>query len=1025
MDQIKLHNEIDALKLKNPADIKPKMVADLILKNDDAHQYFFATVDERWVDWLWKNNFLDAIKNKADDPSGHRYRMPELNYLVRISDKDPLKVADIILNEDVADSVDKFNPEVVDQFTYICSALPAEQLARIVPKILKNKWVYLMRDFRHSEFSYEKMLKTLFEAKDYGSLLILSEALLMVQPEEEMEKSKFSKDNPFYLEDLCQTNIFNYLTEIGEQYTEKALQLSTKILSEIVLLGGEVDGSEKEVVFPFEEHYYLYDVDLFTLSVGQGNRLSFRNDIHDLMAVVKITLSRLIEKKCSEADFVQKIYKKYVDALPKSRLIWRLQLFSLSLCPEVLKAELKAALFRLFDVKRYHEIMSGPEYEKTLQKTFSTLSETDQLEYVDKTLEYFGRDFEDKKEQSWYRRDGSKILSMIESEINEPKKIEATKKGFEFYSDYQPEPDIGRSRGGSVHPRGAITQEEFSNLEIKDIAKQLRDDWIPEKLNKQNKEDDFLNPLNAEGVGEQLRSDIPKRLSDYIENAKLFFERDVLDQHYTYSFLRGIQEALRVKETNLSAINWEKLFSFCIAINKSDQGEPFSIERRRDRDTFGAWLSGWRNVYSVMADVFEELLKERSDDLNINFSKYRDQIFEVISYLLRYPDPTPAGEKIETATSKTQSSGDSKYLVSDPMHLAINSVRGRAFQAFVFFIYQDGNNFSKEKKIKISEDVKELYEEVLKNEDTRALMFMFGHYLPSFYFRDKEWIRGLLPQIFPVEPEKHYFYVASWEGCLANNLYEEMFFDPAIQKLYERGLKLDNTDYPDQQHSKDPNEGIAIHLAIAFMHFDKFSFEHPLLTIFWKDASRVKGHSEFVSFIGRSLVSGDNMKLNKLMEENPKIKDKLKGFWDWMLKNYKDAEPFNEFGFWINTEKGVFDSKWLAEHIKQTLEKTNGVLDWDLGLMQSIVQLSKDAPEDALAITRLYLLTGGVGAVNRRALFHIDREWLEALKILYRNSGKEIKKETYDLINDLILNGGSVFWGLKKVFSEEGQTTVE
>jgi len=875
-----------------------------------------------------------------------------------------------------------------------------------------------MRDFRHREFSYEKMLKTLFEAKDYKSLLTLSEALLMVRPKEEIEKPKFSRDNPFYLDDLHHINIFDYLAGVGDQYLEKTLKLVTKILSEIVLLGSEPDGSEEEVVFPVEEHYYLYDIDLFTLNVGQGNRLSFRNGIHDLMAVVKTTLSRLIEKKCSETNFVQKIYKKYVDTLPKSRLIWRLQLFSLSLCPEVFKAELKAALFRLFNVKRYHEIMSGPEYEKTLQKTFSILSEADKREYVRQVLDYFGRNFDDEKEQSWYRRDGSRIFSIIESQITNEEKEKARKQGFEFYVDYQPKPSIGESRGGSVHPRGVVTQEEFGKLKITDIAKKLRDAWIPEKLRKQNTEDDFLNPLNAEGVGEQLRSDISKRLQDYLGNANLFFSRDELDSHYTYSFLRGIQEALRVENTDFSNVNWDNLITLCGAIKKSGETNPFDLGTRKDRDRFDAWLAGWTGVHSVIADLFEELLKEKRG-LDVGFSKNRKLIFEIISYLLRYPDPTPADEKLETAKSKTQSSRDSKCLVSDPMHLAINSVRGQAFQAFIFFIYQDSNNFGKEEKIKISKDVKELYEEVLKNEDTRALMFMFGHYLPSFYFRDKEWIRSLLPQIFPTELEKHYFYVASWEGHLANNLYEEMFFDPAIQKLYERGLKLEDVDYPEQQHSKDPNEGIAIHLAIAFMHFDKFSLEYPLLTTFWSDTSRVKGHSEFISFIGRSLISGDNAKLNRLLQEDPKIKDKIKDFWDWVIRNYDNAEPFNEFGFWINAKKNIFDQKWLAEHIKKTLEKTNGVLDWDLGLMQSIARLSKEAPEDALDIARLYLLTGGVGAVNRRALFHIDREWLDALKILYHSPKEKIKKRTYNLINDLILQGGSVFWNLKKVLDED------
>ena len=66
-------------------------------------------------------------------------------------------------------------------------------------------------------------------------------------------------------------------------------------------------------------------------------------------------------------------------------------------------------------------------------------------------------------------------------------------------------------RCGTVVPRGPITQQEFGQLPISEIAKKLRNEWTPEKLAKQNTSDDFLNPLNAEGAGELLKNDIHNR----------------------------------------------------------------------------------------------------------------------------------------------------------------------------------------------------------------------------------------------------------------------------------------------------------------------------------------------------------------------------------------------------------------------------------------------------------------------------------------------------------------------------------
>jgi hypothetical protein len=51
-----------------------------------------------------------------------------------------------------------------------------------------------------------------------------------------------------------------------------------------------------------------------------------------------------------------------------------------------------------------------------------------------------------------------------------------------------------------------------------------------------------------------------------------------------------------------------------------------------------------------------------------------------------------------------------------------------------------------------------------------------------------------------------------------------------------------------------------------------------------------------------------------------------------------------------------------------------------------------------------------VRGTNRLILLHIDNEWFEALKILYSQA---TKSGTYTLIDSLIREGGSAFWGLK------------
>jgi len=790
-----IFEQIDSLFYKTPTEYQDQYVLEQeikkLIKEKSAGEYFFYKADENWLDWLWRNGFIDAIKQKAKDPTGYGYRSPELNYLVRMAGKKPKEVADIILS--VSISKDNFNPESVAQFLRICSSLPAEQLTRLVSKIRDENWVQLMGVFDQWGFDYEKIFQTLATAKEYGSILILAEAVLAVKTKEEYKQTShgYSSDNPFYFSDFSYTKVFEHLVAVGNQYLEKALELTAKVMATIVHLG---ENSEENEVFPIRDTFYLFDVDFFSLELGDEKDHSKRENIKDLAATIKALAQRLIGDNCDNSELVRGVYKKYIQTLPESKLMWRLRLFVLSLCPTAFRTELKESFSKLFEVmkagKHYYEIESGTEYKKTLKRGFGVLDSDYQREYVSNVFKYFGKSREDKEEEQGYRLDGWQILSSIDDFLTQKEKEECEKVfGKKCDPAFEPEP-FGKVVSGLIEPRAAISQEEFGNLPVTEIAKKLRDDWNPEALRKQNASDDFLNPLNAEGVGKQLRGDIARRLQDYIQNANLFFERDVLDEHYTYSFFLGIQEAIRADKTKATDIQWDKLIEVFIAIKNSGIAKAFD-HKIREREKFDSWLSGWNGVHSAMTDVLRELLSENEGKTILDFPKYRSQLFEIISYLLAYPDPQPQDEEIETATIKTHSPGGKQgYYVSDPFTMAINSVRGRAFQAFVLFAYQDGKQFKKDDKIKIAEDVKKLYEGILKKENTRALMFMFGHYLPSFYFLDKDWIHTLLPQIFPEDSVKKHLYLAAWEGYLANNLYEEIFFDSEFQKLYERGLNL-------------------------------------------------------------------------------------------------------------------------------------------------------------------------------------------------------------------------------------------
>jgi hypothetical protein len=1005
MDQIELHKKIDELLSQGPAEIKREDVLLLISENKDAQQYLYAKAGSNWLEWFYKNNFLDILKEKPEKPATNGF-IPELDFLVRAASENPKKVVDIILDTEV--SSENFNPVVVNAFLRIVAGLQKEYLPSIVSNIDKDGWVRLMSGFYNWGFEYEKMFETLKNAGDYASLIKLAKAVLSIKTKEELgEKGLGFGNSPFYLKDLSYTKVFEFLSSVTDEYLEPALKVATDTMSDIMRLE---DKAQKGEAFEIAESYHLLDVDFFSLELNNKEVLSEREHIKSLAAVIKIISRRFIEKNCSDPKIVSDFYKEYIHAIPENRSIWRLKLYILTLCPEVFKDRLRGEFFRLFKTDDSYDILYGAEYKKALRECFYVLSEDDKKEYVKTVINYFTE--KDKKKenekQDWYIRYGSQILSVLYKYLGEERKI-AEDLGFTIDPNYEPEPSIGKIRGGAIISKGAVTKEEFTKMSLVEIAEKLRKDWTPGELNKKNKgEDDFLRPLNAEGVGDQIKENIPTRLQEYIDNSGLFFEPGVLDQHYTYSFLRGIQDTIKGNKEEVSKINWDNFINFCLAVKEKS---PFE-SGKRDRNSFDAWLANWTAVHSALVDVLMVLLR---DDGVIQFVKYRDKFFAIISYLLHYQDPVPEDEKLETAKMKTGLAGKDQ-LVSDPFSMAINTVRGRSFELFVSFAYQDGKKFKKEDDIKIDKEVKDLYEEILSKENTRALMFMFGRYIATFYYRDKNWVIGLLPQIFPEEKKKEHLYTAAWEGYLSENLYKEIFDDKNFQKLYERGLSLESGD-SQQKHFKEPDEGIAVHFALAFIYFKGFEFGQPLFDAFW-NKDNPEQQADFVSFIGRNFISGDNVQAKNLLETDPEAKRKIRNFWDWALKKYpQDYKIFTEFGYWIDTEKNVFELAWLAEHIEKTLEKTRGKISWDYKLMRSIGKLANAAPKETLEIARLYLFEGGLKGDNSRLSFYLDNEWLEALKILYNKP--ETSDGVYKLVNDLIREGGNMFWTLKEAIKKD------
>ena len=971
---IDIHAKIDDCVKNNKQD--RELVTVLINSNEDGKRYFFSTIDKTWLKWLWTNGFFTVLKEKAEDPKKISYRKPELEYLVKMATDDPDTVVNIINSINISE--ENLNPEVVDRFFWIIGSLPASSIKRVLPKVLKENWPKLMTGFNRSGYEYTRATEALMAVKDYESLVTLAQIILTVRNKSDFDNlERFSSsDNFFYLRDIAQTNIFDAIVDTSNPIKEESLKVFLEALKNVLDLG-----KDREGVFEKSQPFYTYDIDIFTLNLQSAKRTHFREDIQDFIATIKELIDGILLQLSKNESEAIRIYSQYIATLPDSVTCWKLKLYAMTRLPQYFKNEIKEALFRIFTVgDRYSEIDGGAEYHQTLLAGFGSLDETIQREYVKKVLTYFSATLEDKDREGWRKRDGLEIIYYIKPHLKPEEILEAEKHLGKIPEDgsMTPHSSIGESQGGTVSPKAHVELADFS---VEEIINHLKTDWSPSVLNEQFKNDDFLRPRGVEGLNDALKENTKTRLDDYLVNINGFFDRENITPSYSYSILREIDEMLR-NQKYLTSEQYQLLLNFFYLIQRSGETTKFEKDRKE------TWLPDWITLHNMIADVLLLMLGDmKNSDL---FKSNRDNILSLVAYLLTI-DSSPDAD-------------DEKSEERDSAGVAINSVRGQAYRAFVQFTYNEGDAF-------LADDVKVLYEHILDTDFSNAVRFTIGQFLASFYFRDTAYIQGLMSKIFPKDGSEELdqkLFFATWEGYLASSLYKELFAE--LEPYYEYAIKINPDEYPERKYLKGLDESLAVHLALAYAHYD-FKISDPLFELFWKTKNETR-HYEFVSFIGRSCLTRSQAG-DEWLKENNVSKEKLTEFWDWMLTQDFEPKAYSGFGFWINPDIEVLNENKIIDRLPKTLEKSGGDLDWDYGFTRKLEKFAGLKPQNTLKAIELYLLTqdGSLNPHRGVPMFSVDNEIKDALVICYKNP--ETKQDTENLVAKLIDKGSNIFWGLK------------
>jgi hypothetical protein len=982
--QLDVHAEIDAFVSEGQSDADT--LRRLLTVNFDARRYFFTIAPEHQLDWLRDNAFLQPIWEVPESQTNLSYHAPELDYLVKVAATQSQKVVDIMLS--VAISANHFNPQVLDLFLWICQNIPADQLARILPKLRDEGWTRLSRPFSSSGFAYQRMFQRLTAARNYGSVLVLAEAVLAIRSRDDEElPQRGISFNPFLLNQLEYTKIFESVASVDDEHAERALALTTSVLSGIVQLGDHAE----QPPFALNEPFSLLNKDLFEIQVNESERHSPRENIGDLAALATLFIRRTIGRACAAPKEATRLYQEYLVPLPDSRSMWCLKLLAMSLCPQVFREELKEAIFRIFDCETPTLLTAGAEYHRALNAGFTTLDEEERADFFSRVLVRFAA----ANAEVWTKNIGWKLLSSAYTGLTEAQLGRASEVfGRPLDPSFAPGPAIERGKGGWVSPKAPVTLAALTAIPVPRVAGNLKVDWSPARLREQDAIQEFLNPMNAEGMGRLLKADFPQRAQLYLNDAELFFHRDSLHPHYTYAFISGVTEAIRAQKYPANA-DWSGLIQFIGGIVASGRADTF--DRSNDGGESGlSWLAGWNAVYRALADLVEELLKGHGDQPIIDVKRYRKELFAVISELLVHPDPEPEAETKST---------------SDPFTNAINSIRGDGLQALIWLMHREASAFPADEKSRVAADVKELYERTLKAEHTLSVMFLFGHQFVPVYIYDREWAATLFPRIFPAGSANRDLYLAAWEGYLTREPFGELLL--RLADYYERALKIGPSQYTKRSYHTELDEGVATHLALAFVYAPEVDLNSDLLKLFW-EIENPERHQKFVEFIGRHCIL--RMEDEGWTATSTVGVNRLQEFWDWALDRCAAGDVLAAFGYWMKADAGLFENEWLANQIRRTLERTKGVIKWEHGMMESLRSLASVSPGAVLESLRLNLLVGRVANPADRRWVYVDDDLVEIFKILYVDPATT--EPARKLINDLLPLGNGQYWRLKEALRE-------
>ncbi|MCK5460930.1 hypothetical protein KAI58_03015 [Candidatus Gracilibacteria bacterium] len=931
LDQVGVYEKIDSIIENGVKNVNLGVLRKLINSNQSAGQHFYKNIGEDWFEFLKTKKLLELLNQEFEGDK--RWTCPpQCAYIRTLGEQSPETLQKVILGIKVSD---KTSLNVVNSILWALESMSAKLLVPIANKICMENWVKVAGELRNG-FLYKKVLEILVEGGEVKSSFRLFKTLFTLKPIP--EDDKLYSERAVYFDDYEITNFCQTLLNIPEEYYEEVLKEVGNIYTNFCeRKTAKRKSGKKTPVFDYDDPLDYTVKTVNSLEIGK------KGDYHSLYRVEEILAStikwflseqfKIHKKNLGKSEF-QKEFDSIFSKFPNISLFKRLELYFLNTYRSLLKRRLKDVLFEFLD-RDFLVRGEFREYEILLRDCFSSLTEIQRNKYIELL---FKASWSENEELNLHIK--SNLLSIISDYLTSQHFEEAKKRKIEVIEDFEidTQEEFGRiARGvGGVAP---LNLGDIEKMEVRELVTYLKNT----KIVPQERDEPSISGLR--GILTQAVENNPSKFS---KNALLFADPEIRSD-YVYAFFEGIQKSLQKQNENSEPIEYGKIFDLMLNIVQRDNVSKFPLEAEKETFWEGI-LYGWSEVFRGMLSLVEEILRLAPNQIQFEFLKYQETIFQVIEYFTHNPDPKVEDEP--TKADKENSWG------GDPLHIAINSLRGRAIEALFLFLWREYLNSPDRKNYSFSPKIRKVLDDHLdeKKEATTSIRILYGKYFTWLFF-DRKWLEENVKKIFPKDTNPRLFW-AAWEGYLMNNLSKEMF--EFMLEYYKFSVSVDTENYSRRNYLKSHSlrkgehqldKSIGDHYAIAFA-FDFMEFDSPEFKYFFQNANSEK-KAHFIDWLGRSTIerSDDNDKRCK----NAFSSDKFLNFWNWYLQQENVSQKeLSKFCYWVS--QTTFDVEKMLENLLLTLQCSNGELEWEYELMKNIEFYAKKSPKTVTEILKIILM---------------------------------------------------------------------